>query len=64
MKQLKIPQEACFIYCKKCQKVTLHECVRNKDRIVVKINGKIVAFKIKFKCQKCGQTVTFKQKAL
>jgi len=53
----------CYIYCAKCEKTTLHEPIKiRKDRYKIKLDGKVVAFMLKFRCKECGMIIAFKRK--
>lgn len=54
---------SCYIYCGRCQKVTLHKRVKT-DRMKATINNKVVAVKVTFSCSECGNRVTFKEKKI
>ncbi|MCJ7805903.1 hypothetical protein MUP46_04660 [Patescibacteria group bacterium] len=51
----------CYIYCDKCKKTTRHKQIR-AGKITVKMNKKLIAYRIKFQCSECQNIVTFKQK--
>jgi len=54
---------SCYIYCGKCEKTTLHDPLKI-PKVVAKIDGKVVAFNIKYRCKECGNIVTFQRKII